>query len=210
MTYSGLSSVALSHLFHERISQSTGQDSSSTPLWKIQKSSPPRARIWGTSTSLLSLQYFATHSDRDCLSQLGYWYHPGSSAASLNPILFFHGISGTYGPTPFLLYQQWATSRPMFIPEFPYLTMRLYGPRAILSRKETVRGVRGMLRRHGFEVPRESRADDDDAEVEEEEEEWRRGKVILMGHSLGSGPCAWILRDAVSRSLSSSSQQSQG
>lgn len=57
-----------------------------------------------------------------------------------------------------------------------------------------VLGTRGMMRRHGFGLE----AEEDGGEGEEEGEEWRKGKLILVAHSLGSGPVAWLLRDAVS------------
>lgn len=53
-------------------------------------------------------------------------------------------------------------------------------------------GTRGMMRRHGFGLEGE------EGEAEAEAEEWRKGKVVLVAHSLGSGPVAWLLRDAVS------------
>lgn len=98
---------------------------------------------------------------------------------------------GTYGSTLFLIDVRWKTGRPLFVPEFPYVTMRLRSPSAILTRRETVAATRRMLFRHGFGLT--------NTEVEEgEEEEWRRGKAILLGHSLGSGPVTYVLRDAVS------------
>jgi hypothetical protein len=54
-----------------------------------------------------------------------------------------------------------------------------------------------MLYRHGYGL---ANGDDDDT-VDgdaDDDEEWRKGKAVLCGHSLGGGPCAWVLRDAVS------------
>lgn len=125
-------------------------------------------------------------------SQIGYWFHPGSKkaqAAGLQPVLFFHGISGTYGPSIFIIFLRYCTGRPFFLPEYPYVTMRLAPPSSIVTRRETIAAARKMLWRHGFTV----------ADEGGEQEEWRKGKVILVGHSLGAGPCAWMLRDGVSR-----------
>lgn len=154
------------------------------------------------------------HADK-----VGYWSHPGSKQAQedgLTPAVFFHGISGTYGPTPFIIFLQRLTGRPFFVLEFPYVTMRLAPPSAILTRIETVAAVRRMLWRHGFGLTNDEDGEDDDgsstssSEVEEEEgerrriggggeeEEWRRGRAVLVAHSLGSGPAGWVLRDAVS------------
>lgn len=119
--------------------------------------------------------------------------HPGSKKAQsegLTPCLFFHGISGTYGPTPFIIFLRWWTGRPFFVPEFPYVAMRLAGPSSIATRRETVALARKMLWRHGFVTK--------GREEGEEKEEWRKGKVILVAHSLGGSPSAWVLRDAVS------------
>ncbi|KAK4057624.1 hypothetical protein OIO90_001271 [Microbotryomycetes sp. JL221] len=162
-------------------------------------------------------------------NRVGYWFCPGSSKAqeeALTPILFFHGISGTYGPTPFLLYLCWRTGRPAFMPEMPYVAMRLSPPSAIRTRVEMVACCRRMLWRHGFGVTWEQGEtnaddsfvssdeeqvidDDDNSSVDsdlsetseiidndDEEEDWRRGRAIIVGHSLGGGPCSWILRDA--------------
>lgn len=120
--------------------------------------------------------------------KVGYWFHPGSKSKldeDLTPILYLHGISGTYGCTPFIILIQWFTGRAVFVPEFPYVTMRLSSPSSILGRREISLAARRMLWRHGFGL----------TEEEDEEEDWRRGRVVIVAHSLGSGPAAWLLRD---------------
>ena len=52
-----------------------------------------------------------------------------------------------------------------------------------------VAAARRMLWRHGFGV---TWPEDSDSE----EEDWRRGRAVIVGHSLGGGPCGWMLRDA--------------
>lgn len=111
--------------------------------------------------------------------------------ASLTPVVYAHGISGIYGPTPFILLLCWLTGRPMFIPELPYVAMRLSPPSAIRTRVQFVAAARRMLWRHGFGI-----TFDDSAESDEEDEDWRRGRAVFVGHSLGAGPIGWILRDA--------------
>lgn len=118
-------------------------------------------------------------------TRLSYWHRSSTSQSS--PIVFHHGLSGTYGPTPFLLSLLYQLSslkeeREIFIPEIPYLTMRLYKPAAILSRIEYVVGVREMLREYRNRGEREK-------------EDSRR--VVLLAHSLGSVAAAWLCRDAV-------------
>lgn len=113
-------------------------------------------------------------------------------------MIFYHGISGTYGPTPFILWLCWRTGRPCFVPELPYVAMRLSPPSAIRTRVELVATMRRALWRHGFGATWEEFSDDDESA---DGEEWRRGRAVLVGHSLGAGPCSWTLRDAVSHFL---------
>lgn len=113
-------------------------------------------------------------------NQIGYWYSPGSSAAQVDgraPIVFMHGISGTYGPTPFILLLQYFTGRPIFIQEHPYVTMQLAAPSSILSRREVAAGAKRMLIRHGFVG------------------EGKMGKAVVVAHSLGGGTATWLMRD---------------
>ncbi|KAK4055256.1 hypothetical protein OIV83_000538 [Microbotryomycetes sp. JL201] len=135
--------------------------------------------------------------DPQTANRVGYWYHPGSSKAqeeALTPIIFFHGISGTYGPTPFVLYLCWRTGRPCFMPELPYVAMRLSPPSAIRTRVEMVAACRRALWRHGFGATWEEEAGEGSSK--DDGEEWRRGRAVIVGHSLGAGPCSWTLRDA--------------
>lgn len=74
------------------------------------------------------------------------------------------------------------------MPELPYVSMRLSPPSAIRTRVELVASARRMLWRHGFGVTFE--------ENDDEDEEWRRGRAVVVGHSLGAGPVGWLLRDA--------------
>ena len=134
---------------------------------------------------------------------MGYWFWPGSKKAqseSLTPIMFFHGLSGTFGPAWFIIRLQRLTGRPMFVPEFSYLAMRHHSPAAILSPTEVVAAARRMVWRHGFGLTDAPPAEDEDESSEDGtddgSDEWRRGKVILCGHSLGSGFMGWLLRDA--------------
>ncbi|SCV68435.1 BQ2448_556 [Microbotryum intermedium] len=140
-------------------------------------------------------------TNSELANRVGYWFHPGSQKAQeegLTPILFFHGISGTYGPTPFILYLQYITGRPLLLPEFPYVTMRLSPPSAIRTRVETVAMARRALWRHGFGLANGTsdslNANNDDDE--DDEEDWRRARCVVVGHSLGGGTSGWILRDA--------------
>ena len=105
-----------------------------------------------------------------------------------------HGISGTYGPSPFVLFLQWCTGRAVFLPELPYVAMRLAPPSRIRTRLQTVAAVRRMLWRHGFGLTSDD--DESDGESVVDAEEWRRGRAVLVGHSLGAGPVGWCLRDA--------------
>ncbi|KAM0755386.1 hypothetical protein T439DRAFT_1951 [Meredithblackwellia eburnea MCA 4105] len=149
---------------------------------------------------LLSSNFIKT-SDIALADRVGYWFHPGSAKAQnegLTPVIFFHGISGTYGPAPFIIFLRLLTGRPFFLPEFPYVTMRLSPPSAIITRRETVAAARRMLYRHGFGLTNILESDEESVSGHEDgdDDEWRRGKAILVGHSLGAGPVAWLLRDA--------------
>ncbi|GAA5864944.1 hypothetical protein JCM1840_005687 [Sporobolomyces johnsonii] len=143
--------------------------------------------------------------------RVGYWMKPASQKAQeedLKPIMFCHGISGAYGPAAFIIYLSWLTGRAVFVPEHPYLSMRLAPPSAVLTRLEYVASARRMLWRHGFgltslDADVDDPEDHDGGEVEEgrearaeEDEEWRRGKCIVVAHSAGSGAAGWLLRDA--------------
>lgn len=137
----------------------------------------------------------AKMGDPTLAHKVGYWYHPGSTKAqeaALTPVIAFHGISGTYGPTPFLIYLQLKTGRAMFLPELPYVGMRLSPPSAIRTRVEMVAAMRRALWRHGHGATWE---EDHDAE-DDETERWRRGRAVLVGHSLGAAPVGWMLRSA--------------
>ena len=99
-----------------------------------------------------------------------------------------HGISGSYGPTPFILALSFLTGRPIFIQEHPYVTMKLALPSAILQRRHVVAGARRMMIRHGFGKGKDGG----------EGETGKEGKAVVVCHSMGAGPTAWLLRDAVS------------
>lgn len=70
--------------------------------------------------------------------------------------------------------------------------MRLNPPSTIFTRREMVAAVRRMLYRHGFGLTKNH-----DSRSDEDFEEWRTAKAVLLAHSLGAGPVAWLLRDAV-------------
>ncbi|KDE09733.1 hypothetical protein MVLG_00135 [Microbotryum lychnidis-dioicae p1A1 Lamole] len=146
------------------------------------------------------LEAMGRSTNFELANRVGYWFHPGSQQAQqegLTPILFFHGISGTYGPTPFILHLQYCTGRPVILPEFPYVTMRLSPPSAIRTRVETVAMARRALWRHGFGLANDtSDSVDPISGDEDDDEDWRRARCVVVGHSLGGGTSGWILRDA--------------
>ncbi|GAA5885353.1 hypothetical protein JCM3774_004559, partial [Rhodotorula dairenensis] len=104
--------------------------------------------------------------------------------------------------------------RAIFLPELPYLSMRLSPPSAILTRLEYVAAVRRMLWAHGFGLTCLEKDDDDDDDDDEssstngegegegghrrllEDDSWRRAKAIVLAHSFGTEAAAWLLRDA--------------
>ncbi|GAA5892045.1 hypothetical protein JCM6882_005675 [Rhodosporidiobolus microsporus] len=141
--------------------------------------------------------------DSRLADRVGYWYKPPSAKRleeDARPIVFCHGISGLFTVTPFVLGLTWLTGRATFIPELPYLSMRLSPPSQILTRLEYVSAVRRMLWAHGFGLTSldptsddESFAGDDD---DGEEDEWRRAKCVVVSHSFGAGAAGWLLRDA--------------
>ncbi|BGO92753.1 hypothetical protein NBRC10512_007872 [Rhodotorula toruloides] len=138
--------------------------------------------------------------DARLAERVGYWMKPASKKAQeedLKPLVFCHGISGTFVLTPFLVCMSYLTGRAIFLPEVPYVSMRLSPPSAILTRLEYVAAVRRMLWAHGFGLTSLD-ADENDSDFDEEhdEEEWRRGKAIVIAHSFGTGAAAWLLRDA--------------
>lgn len=107
-------------------------------------------------------------------AQLPYWFWPGRKGHEKDtPFVFFHGMSGSYGPTPFLLALAWITGRPIFLPEYPIVFMRSASPRTIVAREETVAAIRFALTARGFD------------------------RCISVGHSLGTAPAAWLLHDCV-------------
>ncbi|GAA5972032.1 hypothetical protein JCM21900_001394 [Sporobolomyces salmonicolor] len=161
--------------------------------------------------SLLDPVESAKMGEASLSRRIGYWMKPASQKAQeedLKPIMFCHGISGTYGPAAFIIYLSWLTGRAIFVPEHPYLSMRLAPPSAVLTRLEYVASARRMLWRHGFgltslDADEDDPEDHDGDEVEEgrearaeEDEEWRRGKCIVVAHSAGSAAAGWILKDA--------------
>ncbi|GJN92227.1 hypothetical protein Rhopal_005257-T1 [Rhodotorula paludigena] len=133
-------------------------------------------------------------------SRVGYWMKPASARAQeddAKPLVFAHGISGTFVTVPFLLALAATTGRAVFLPELPYISLRLSPPSAILTRLEYVAAVRRMLWAHGFGLTSlEADEDDEDYDEKVEDEEWRRAKAIVVAHSFGSGAAAWLLRDA--------------
>ncbi|GAA6055997.1 hypothetical protein JCM3770_002134 [Rhodotorula araucariae] len=138
--------------------------------------------------------------DARLASRVGYWMKPASKQAQeedLRPIVFAHGISGTFVTVPFLIALCAVSGRAVFLPEIPYVSMRLAPPSAILTRLEYVAAVRRMLWAHGFGLTSLD-ADENDSDYDDEldDEEWRRAKAVVVAHSFGSGAAAWLLRDA--------------
>ncbi|KPV78226.1 uncharacterized protein RHOBADRAFT_50720 [Rhodotorula graminis WP1] len=133
-------------------------------------------------------------------SRVGYWMKPASKQAQeedLKPIVFAHGISGTFVTVPFLIALSSISGRAIFLPEIPYVSMRLAPPSTIFTRLEYVAAVRRMLWVHGFGLSHlEPDEDDSDYEGDHEEEHWRRTKAVVVAHSFGTGAAAWLLRDA--------------
>ncbi|GAA6032051.1 hypothetical protein JCM8097_003405 [Rhodosporidiobolus ruineniae] len=133
--------------------------------------------------------------------RVGYYYKPPSSKRleeDAKPIVFCHGISGLFTVTPFVIGLSYFTGRALFIPELPYLSMRLSPPSAILTRLEYVAAVRRMLWAHGFGLTSLDPTPDDESwnGEQEDEDEWRRAKCVVVAHSFGAGAAGWILRDA--------------
>ncbi|BGP36481.1 hypothetical protein JCM10450v2_000381 [Rhodotorula kratochvilovae] len=138
--------------------------------------------------------------DARLASRVGYWMKPAGKKAQeedLRPVVFAHGISGTFVTVPFLIALSAVSGRAVFLPEIPYVSMRLAPPSAILTRLEYVAAVRRMLWAHGFGLTSLD-ADENDSDYEDdlEDEEWRRAKAVVVAHSFGSGAAAWLLRDA--------------
>jgi len=99
---------------------------------------------------------------------------------------------------PFLIALSSISGRAVFLPEIPYVSMRLAPPSTIFTRLEYVAAVRRMLWVHGFGLSHlEPDEDDSDYEEDHEEEHWRRTKAVVVAHSFGTGAAAWLLRDAV-------------
>ncbi|GAA5969090.1 hypothetical protein JCM11641_007464 [Rhodosporidiobolus odoratus] len=138
--------------------------------------------------------------DARLAEKVGYWYKPARQdrlEEDARPLLMCHGISGLFVATPFLLGLSWLSGRAMFIPELPYLSMRLSPPSSILTRLEYVAAVRRMLWAHGFGLTSLDPTEDDESfVVGEDDEDWRRAKCIVVAHSFGSGAAGWLLRDA--------------
>ncbi|GAA98392.1 uncharacterized protein L969DRAFT_93013 [Mixia osmundae IAM 14324] len=112
-------------------------------------------------------------SDKNLAKRVGYWYYPGAKGKeNALPIVYMHGMSGTYGPLAFIIMLARITGRPVFIPEFPYVMMRLHWPGLIIVRRQTALAVKAMLAARGFK------------------------QSIMVGHSLGSVPLAWLRHDA--------------
>ncbi|TNY23217.1 Proteophosphoglycan ppg4 [Rhodotorula diobovata] len=138
--------------------------------------------------------------DARLAGRVGYWMRPASKRAQeedLKPIIFAHGISGTFVTVPCLITLSWISGRAVFLPEIPYVSMRLAPPSTIFTRLEYVAAARRMLWAHGFGLSN-LEPDEDDSEYEEEQEveQWRRAKAVLVAHSFGTGAAAWLLRDA--------------
>ncbi|GAA5842988.1 hypothetical protein JCM11251_007306 [Rhodosporidiobolus azoricus] len=140
--------------------------------------------------------------DSRLADKVGYWYKPASQKRleeDARPIVFCHGISGLFAVTPFVLGLSYLNGRAMFMPELPYLSMRLSPPSQMLTRLEYVSAVRRMLWAHGFGLTSLDPTSDDESfvgEVDDGEEEWRRAKCVVVSHSFGAGAAAWLLRDA--------------
>ncbi|GAA5861183.1 hypothetical protein JCM8547_008511 [Rhodosporidiobolus lusitaniae] len=146
--------------------------------------------------------------DARLADRVGYWMKPANQKRAeedARPIVFCHGISGLFTTAPFMIALSYLSGRAMFVPELPYLSMRLSPPSAILTRLEYVAAVRRMLWAHGFGLtsldPLEGDEEEGDYKVEgrreEYNEEWRRAKCVVVAHSFGAvGGAAWLLRDA--------------
>ncbi|GAA5922325.1 uncharacterized protein JCM15063_003266 [Sporobolomyces koalae] len=177
-----------------------------------------------SSTKLESVHDHHEHEKMRASTQLSartaYWFKPASGEAQekdQRPIVFCHGISGTYGPSCFVAALACLSGRAVFIPIHPYLFMRLSPPSAILSRLEYVASIRRMLWRHGFGLTSLDADEDDPEDVTHDsdageragyagsakagqprdvEEDWRRAKAIIVAHSAGAGMAGWLMRDA--------------
>ncbi|GAA5981309.1 hypothetical protein JCM10908_004062 [Rhodotorula pacifica] len=178
----------------------------------------PLRFIRASTTSLeaaLDPNEAARMGDPKLAARVGYWYKPASRQAQeddAKPLVICHGISGTFVITPFLLYLSRLSGRAIFLPELPYVSMRLSPPSAILTRLEYVAAVRRMLWAHGFGLTCLERDEEDDDSADsvvgdeeeevggsrrtEDEEPWRRAKAIVLAHSFGTEAAAWLLRDA--------------
>ncbi|BGP12517.1 hypothetical protein JCM10213v2_000434 [Rhodosporidiobolus nylandii] len=134
--------------------------------------------------------------DARLAERMGYWYKPARAdrlEEDAKPLIFCHGISGLAVVTPFVLGLSWLSGRAIFIPELPYLSMRLSPPSAILTRLEYVATVRRMLWAHGFGLTSLDPTEDDESYTSSEDgEEWRRAKAVVVAHSFGTGAAAWL------------------
>ena len=115
-----------------------------------------------------------------------------------------HGISGSYGPTPFILMLSYFTGRAMFVQVQPYITMQLSLPSAILQRRHVVAGARRMLIRHGFGGVK---VENGNGDLGLDGAEGVSEKVVVVCHSMGAGPTAWLLRDAARSTFTSPSSR---
>ncbi|GAA6007314.1 hypothetical protein JCM11491_003086 [Sporobolomyces phaffii] len=189
-----------------------------------QRTTWPFPFFCSSPTSLESVHDSHEHakmrSSTELSSKTSYWFKPATGKAreeDQRPVVFCHGISGTYGPSCFISLLSYLSGRAMFIPVHPYLSMRLSSPSTIITRLEYVASIRRMLWRHGFGLTCLDRDEDDpedydDGEKDEEDatgaartgngtardpdEEWRRGKAIVVAHSAGAGMAGWLMRDA--------------
>ena len=104
-----------------------------------------------------------------------YWVKVGSSTTSENniePLVFFHGIApaGCFPYVPFLLFILSSNDRSAILVENSCVAMTM--SITPLSEFEVIDGVELAIRRH---FPNSE-------------------KIVVMGHSIGSCPCTWLIR----------------
>ncbi|KAI9343590.1 Alpha/Beta hydrolase protein [Obelidium mucronatum] len=129
------------------------------------------------------------HIDNDSEASLNYWYYiprtannttaaatattttSSDSTADKLPVVFLHGIGcGLFQYVIFIysILSQTEYSRPVFVLEFPHVSMRLVDH--VPSTEQTVSEIESMLDAHGF------------------------SKAHIIGHSLGTTVAAWMVK----------------